>query len=317
MRSLRNLIGLCLAVTLFACAATTYIEKPAMQGKVPPAIDTVQPEQQVIPRSFETAIAAPANEQYDLDKDIIRDGRSDKTAAPGVSAEKINRFSSAYRHAGRPRIAVFFNRSLSDEVREWQTDSRSVVSGSGETITKTDATTKTVKGPVSRYEQKHLGLGGDRGQTAETDMWVIENEFSQPLLQSGAILIDRATILRLTASKRGEDNAYEPVAVKKIEMDALLNKADIFIEILLLRTKSNPPGFEYRAVAKEVKTGRILANVTSLQKDKKEPRKKIIASERGYEIVADTHGDVFDSKDGARFLAAGMMDSLATIWSRR
>lgn len=319
MRVPHNLLILLLAGTVSACAPT-YVERTSPQGKVPPLGDIIHPETEDLPRSFADTPTF-TGEQIALDGTIVRGNRSEKPGPADFTTETMNRFSTAYRYAGKPRMAVFFNRALSEEVQEWKTADRKVVSGSGVAISKTDNTTRTIKGPVSQYDQTHLEVGGDRPAEPEADMWAIENAFSQPLLSAGAILIDRTTIMRLTAVRHGQGDAYEPITVKKIEMEALVNHADIFVEILLLRSKSAPQGVEYRAVAKEVRTGKVLANVTSLNKSLRNnaQRKKVVTTDSGYEIVSesDTPDKAADFKDGSKRIALDMMNSLTERWVRQ
>ena len=91
------------------------------------------------------------------------------------------------------------------------------------------------KGPggVSEYAQTHLS-DKKRISPEEDWMWEFEDGFLNPFIDIGVNIVDRATIMRLTAADSGQQgSAYNPIAVKKIEMDSLKGKADLFIEILI------------------------------------------------------------------------------------
>ena len=85
------------------------------------------------------------------------------------------------------------------------------------------------------------------------------------LLASGVQLVDRATVMRLLASDIDvAKDSTGMLSVKKIETDALKGKVDIFIEILAIPSIEPGRRYDYRAVAKQLKTGQVIATVTTL-----------------------------------------------------
>jgi hypothetical protein len=233
-----------------------------------------------------------------------------------LSAGTVERFKRAYSSKKSPRIAVLLNRQLSDEVREWVTDSRLVVAGGY-------SETRTVPGKEPEKTDVAGGISGSSQQQAESGarpspnerwMWAFEDGFIQPFLQSGAKTVDRATIVRLAAASPGQqDSAYAPIAVKKVEMDALKGYADIFVEILISRSVSSLYGYEFKASAKEVNTGIIVANVTSLRwrpEDRKQ--REVYATSHGYEVVDSIK--IPPVQDIASDLAVDLMNAMAKAW---
>jgi hypothetical protein len=255
--------------------------------------------------------------------------REDQSPAPAASEDtkpnKFDRatvlpdFDRAYKAAGSPRLAVFFNRTLSDEVREWRTDIRGVVAISGDVTASDGEKRSTFKGPggISAYAQTHVENDTLRAYPAdESWKWRFEQGFLDPLIDARARVVDRATIMRLEAAASGrQGSAYNPMAVKKVEMDALLGKADLFVEILVQRDPQSDVGYVFKATAKEVKTGFVLANVTSLDWDYRPVQKKIIATDRGYEITSEPLDAQLPGIDVvADDLSLALMRSLANRW---
>jgi hypothetical protein len=261
------------------------------------------------------ALKAPVHaEQYNFDHSIMRDTG---VAAKSESAGTINKFADAYKSHSRPRVAIFLNRTLSDDVREWKTDKRAVIAGNGSIKSSAESLLHyredSITGPVAAYEQEHNGVGEARNNASETNVWAFENGFIQPFLKAGVNLVDRATILRLLAQKADQGFKDDVIETKKTEMEALLNYADVYVELLVSNNPSAPTGYEYKAMAKEIKTGRILGSVTSLNWDATQERpKKIITTSKGYEIVDETK--MPSVQDISRDLAVDLMNNLMTYW---
>lgn len=320
MNCLRNFIVLSTILVAAGCS-TTYIEKPTPIAAIPAPPQIQPPQVQEIQR---TAPGDPLsgsglyNGPMTLDKNMTRDGAS--ASAGGAASGTIMRFKDAYVQAKKPRIAIFLNRTLSDDVREWNTELRVAVSGDG-AISKTretlaGRTEETVKGNVAVAGQTALNPGATGGRISpkESYMWPFEDGFMQQFLRGGAVLVDRAAILRLTS--RETSQKFDAIEAKKIEMNALLNYADIFIELLITRSPSAPSGYEFRATAKEVQTGRILANATSLNWDADQARpKKVITTSAGYEIVDDSSFPKVQVL--SRDLALDLMNMLTAAWGGR
>jgi hypothetical protein len=301
-----------LALFLFS-GCIKYIEKPTPTSSVPPPPAQIQPPQvQEIPRYQPNELPAPNPTQLVLDSTITREGAVGISAGvqPGVSM----RFKDAYSRASKPKMAVFVNRTLSDDVREWNTGARIAASGDGSTTTSQSTpfgkTEETVKGDKSLAVQTSLDVSPQRSGPRETYIWEFENGFMQPLVRSGAILVDRATILRLTS--RSVSQKYDPIETKKNEMEALVNYADVIVEILITRSPSAPSGYEFKAVAKELKNGRILAMVTSLNWDKANRPHKVRATDKGYEILEDR--SMPRIVDLSQNLAQDLMNELTSTW---
>ena len=233
-------------------------------------------------------------------------------AAQGV----IQSFAKVYPVKGCPRVALFLNRALSDDVREWRSDAR--LSATGEKAkTRAEAGNKgrqtvVVAGKALRIEQP--ADSGDRPSPDESWIWAFEDGFIQPFLEAKTNVVDRATILRLTAAKEGRRTDAASVAPKTIEMNALKDAADLFVEVMVSRSPSSLYGYEFKASAKEVKTGRIMANVTSLRWRPEDRRARLVLAGRtDYEVIEGIRIPPVD--EVARDLAVDLMNAMIRAWS--
>jgi hypothetical protein len=234
-----------------------------------------------------------------------------------VSKGTIIHFERIYAANKHPRIAVFLNRSLSDEIREWQSDSRVVISEEKykeKSNTKQEKESSLKKDATSVSIEKSTDSKNRISSPDEQWMWSFENGFMQPFMQAKAKLIDRATILRLIATKTDKKIDAQSISVKQAEMEALKGYADIFVEILVSRAPSSLYGYELKATAKEVNTGRIIANVTSLRWKESDLRKRrVIATEKGYKVVEQKLLPPLE--DIASNLAIELMNALIQTWN--
>jgi len=258
-----------------------------------------------------------------------------------LSAGMVTRFKRAYAAEKCPRIAIFLNRKLSDEVRQWRTSSRLVVSGELDRVSasrgaaaaagKIDraaarkATALVAEkvevegGPGPVYAQRHIDTK-KRKAPPEDWMWQFEESFLREFLDVKAIVVDRPTIMRLAAAQSGrQGDPHELLSLKTVEMKALQEKADAFVEILVRRNSRAKIGYEFRASVKEVSTGRILANVTSLRWKQEElddlVARKYKATSRGYVLVSEGKFPMLDRAAGK--LALDVMGALARTWERQ
>jgi hypothetical protein len=275
-------------------------------------------------------------------------------AGTKVDQDTIQNFAELYIAKGSPKIAVFINRSLSDEVREWRGVERVVMSGEGERVSVSKTSDLPV--PTLPMETRQAGaeaegqqpvvvtvppLGGvgssaevegsedkKRSMTAQSQqyleeekrsqpdgawLWTFEEGMLEPFLQANANLIDRATAMRLVASTTTDGNEPRVTSPKQIEMDALKNYADLFIEMLVTPSGSSLYGYDLKASAKEVPTGRILANVTSVDLKGRSRRSAVFSPESTeYPLLGKL--SPASAKKLGRDLAIAVMEHLIRTW---
>lgn len=198
-------ISTLLLTTSFGCAIkenTEYLDKPAPPSSAipPPSPTMVMPVEKPLERfvTVDEAIKAEEMAKGNAEVDL---------------SQNIQKFSTVYKAKNRPRIAIFLNRTLSDEVREWKTAERQVKSGDGSMTTVTsdifgNRRTTELKREFATYRQMHSEGDGERVNPDERYVWIFEDSFVDPFLNAGTVLIDRATIMRLVVA-RG-DNRVVP-----------------------------------------------------------------------------------------------------------
>ncbi len=344
--SLFRSIAMIMPLMLVGCVTKVVHEETTPGGSVPPA--QVAPDTRApLGRSSPAAAIGrlvPSSGQEDVEHYGAK-------GSPGSSTgmEIIDRFATAYLAAGAPRIAVFLNRELSADVREWRSEARLVVSGSGSlkaeaaavgvshaTAPGTSATSVAGEGAIVEGQSDGDGASiaaqqfqheSARSAPSEEWMWKFEEGFLRPLIEANAKMIDRATIMRLSADYEAVDDKHNPASVKKVEIDALKNHAEIYVELLVTASSESPYGYVFRCVAKEVDTGIIVANVTSIpieeprlvatmggvaerQRAAGTTREIIVETEEGFEVQVD----VPPLRVASESLALELMAALTQRW---
>jgi hypothetical protein len=182
-------------------------------------------------------------------------------------------FARAYRARQSPRIALFWNRHFDDRLSEWR--------GGVRVTTTEDVQLDAVRRPYDRGQGlAALHDGGEdsmgirlQGRSAtqldvpnlapsghrlpETTEFELRSGFTQAMIEAGAVLVDRAAIMRLAQHRHG----VGAVDSQHIETSALLGHADLLIEVVLGPSRRAPLDMTCQVNVKEVATGRIVASV--------------------------------------------------------
>ncbi len=298
---MKALARLSVLVTALAAACTTEYSSPTPRGTVP-AVPLPQ------------AVVDPSR-LYTTPEEIVPFVAGDRDGIPTESGDSIiRRFDDAYAHEKRPRLAVYLNRALSDDVGEWHSDARIVVGSHASTIEKKGG--KVVESEESDVEVvaavQRRAPQDSRANPEETWMWEFEDGFTRPLLTGRARLVDRTLMLRLASAKASDQRPDKVPSVQRIEMDALKTHADVLVELLVARSSRAAYGYEFRATAKEVHTGILLANVSSLHwSAQSQTRRSYEATDQGY-VAQDTLPPLHEV---AGRLSLELMASLSDCWS--
>lgn len=310
------------SLLLTGCTNVQYLDRPAPPGNpVPPPIATAPTVAQEIARTPSGQILRQESNQQDYRtiSDQLREPEATApvayTQAPGYS------FQKAYVAQGSPRIAIFLNRNLSGEVRQWSTQNKLTTAGSGKisasgaSFSQAEAGAVKGEGNQTVYAQQYMDEQSQNFLPRE-DLWLIENGFIQPFMDTNTKLVDRSTIMRLAAATDPETrNSDYLISPKLIEMKSLAQYADIFIELLVTREPAQPTGFFMKASAKEIKSGRILATVTTLTWDwdaLQAQSEQAVATASGYEFQTNKISIPLDYASG--LLAGQLMTELQNRW---
>jgi hypothetical protein len=256
--------------------------------------------------------AAPAAAQYRADVPAVLTPPP-PPASPLAMASRA--FRERYARQGSPRIILFWNRVLSDEVQSQYADRVSVTTTSREAA---------VAGPVGwtgygtaagRVETldaaatKERIREGSRDSMAEAADWRVETAFNRAFIDNGARFVDRSVAIRATA--HGRRLGATP-NVQDIEMSALVGKADLMMEVLQTPDSRSPVGYGFRVEVKDVRTGRILATATSNGDGLQQGPGAMVATRHGFVRSAPA---AISLEDVGEALAADVMGSLSARWS--
>lgn len=227
-------------------------------------------------------------------------------------------FSSAYRAAGSPRMAVYFNRELSEEVREWipgyqqlRVTSNQTASVTGPNLQTADASYSSDR-TATLTTRQYVDASGRRVDPSEEWTWQFEDAITQVFLSAGANVVDRAMMFRQAAHKNpNSQGADGSISITQNEMSALNGFADILVEVKVTRSAS-ALGYDFRATGKNIKTGQIIASAyLNGEGDQREQR--YVATANGYEKQYTTPLTVdYISRE----LALKLMQSMAPQLSR-
>lgn len=194
---------------------------------------------------------------------IVHDAAKMITEAPAVQSEPSDvgiisgirsDFQQAHTGAGRPTLAVFWNRQLDDQLSQWYTGSRTISThnnywkGEGFTATQERLDVET------RFD--------DRPQPNELAGFEFDSGFTRTLLGTGVSLVDRSAIMRLTHSDAAEvADGIIAADYQQIEIDALKGYADLIAEILFV--EGGESELVFLVTIKEVATGQIVTKFRS------------------------------------------------------
>ncbi len=263
-------------------------------------------------------------------------GKDDAQAAN----DNLARFRAAYEAQGRPRLALYWNRALGDTLSEWYGTERVLVTGTGDSSGQggPDGGGWNAAGSQqwSIEPQRRAAPGQGRLQQSETWEWEFQDGLLAPLLESNVIVLDRGAITHLAAADRPPGGIG---GERVLEAAALRGMADLLVEVLTAPSWRSTTGYELHARLIEVRTGRILANINSRHMKGWGRPHDYLASEEGFEKLADMDEESFGPEDEDRkYLASeegfskrrkppkprkvgeqlsyNIMDGLLKAWSR-
>jgi len=229
----------------------------------------------------------------------------------------VERFRTAYRQGGAPRMAIYFNRELSDEVREW-------VPGDHHKLTTAHSQSASFNslqtGPVSAQgsasatveSQSRYAIGdtGKRPDMRESWHWQFEEAITAALLDGGANVVDRAVIFRQMARQAPQTAGLDgSMSTTLNEISALDKYADVLIEMKVTRSATDF-GYDFRAVAKRVQTGQIIGTAF-VNGDQVQHHGGALASASGYALRPNTY---LTLEQVSRELTLKLMQSLSSQW---
>ncbi|HWV60565.1 MAG TPA: hypothetical protein VN034_07925 [Sphingopyxis sp.] len=261
-------------------------------------------------------VALPAFAQY-------RDGMPPvieaPVAAPVIGTDPLSpaAFHDAYSRAGRPRLVIFWNRELTDQLatqsdrivqveRSMSAASAAGISADGRRAGRTDRSDSVETLRVGTRE-----VDGERPIAALTNStdWAVMSGFNSRLQSAGVLLVDRAVALRaLAAASTAEDRQDR----QTIETKALADKAEIILTVMQTPQSGTPLGAAFLVEAKRVNSGEILATVSDTGEPPPAKPGRFVAGANGFVREAPRAPT---AEEIGRELADRLMARLATNWN--
>jgi hypothetical protein len=233
----------------------------------------------VPPYQAPAKVAPPVRDGQDADVSFDKTVRADPFKP---REDLVQQFSAAYDKGGRPRLAFYWNRQLTDTLAQWYSDSRTITTGKTANSTEGDLTLKQSGSSQNTVETQRRAMDdSSRSRQAETWEWEFQDGFLAPFLQANAIVVDRTAIMRIMGA------GAEEIDPRTVEVMALQNMADLLVEVLVADSAKASTGYELRARILDVRTGRILAMVNSRGLKEWQQQDKATATARGFELPDD------------------------------
>ncbi|MDB6167048.1 MAG: hypothetical protein JWQ83_2188 [Lacunisphaera sp.] len=277
-------------------------------------VDPKTKEQDVAPGRVVSA--APAANSMDaapapMHPDAYAINAGDASGTTAMSS--LNRFTKAYADAGSPRVAILYNQTFANQIQSWTMESKNVFqefsganieaqgsrvsavdSTNGGAIAATNSASSVTGAAVTRSEtyNEYHGSSNRRGFGSEYAQWTFEEGFSKPFLAAGVKIVDSSLVMQTTGRNEGAASDKQHVSDVNLNVDALKAHADWLIEVLMVPDGRAATGYLFRATAKRLSDGQILASSMSSLDDFKRSREKtkVVAAEGGYKFVADDSG---------------------------
>jgi len=221
--------------------------------------------------------AAPmmASPQKPLTEDDLRN----EANAPqrSESAESIiERFKSGFGRSN-PRIAVFWNRDFSEQVSDWASTRRIVVSGKGHLQGEVPDGKVRLDGDGSQAAQAEFRSAGHSGKSAPA--FDLQAGFVSQMGAAGVRVLDRTAIMRITdnALEKGDFSRLSPDQAR-LEMRALGEHADYLLEL------SQVTGKEFHIRVLDISNGAVQTMLNSNgQPPESDKDRRWVATDHGFE----------------------------------
>jgi hypothetical protein len=268
-------------------------------------------------------IATPASAQSPY-RDGVPDVLTAPPPPPTLEDTTLGRFRSAYEARKRPRIAIFWNRALSDQTASHDRTETRIADRGGNGSTTLTKSTNGPTGTMTLAETKgnssntrtittttHPDAEPPRPGLAESPDFSAEAAFTQAFIQVGGQMIDRNVAMRTTAA--GEGGRGRPDQ-QQAEARALIGKSDLLMEVLETPDPRGAVGFKWRLKITDIKSGRIVADFVTAGYPQDQMRAQWTAGgPKGFQKVTPQ----FSVDDVGRRVAVETMRTLLASWGGR
>jgi hypothetical protein len=212
-------------------------------------------------------VPAAANDLYRPGDGVVLQPAAPRASEP---VDPVPAFAKAYARAGRPRIVLYWNRSLSSAI---QSDHFSRTTNEVSASARANAS-EVQAGRTTRYDihgrlngsqtiTTSQGVVGDNTGRAmplsERDAAMLEATFMSSIAKAGVNFVDRTMIIRAMAAAEHPTDA-EP---RLNETRSLINYADLLLQVILVSDYEAPLGSGFRISLTDIGTGEKLMTLYS------------------------------------------------------
>jgi hypothetical protein len=205
------------------------------------------------------AAAAPTFAQFRPDQPPVLAPPTQTSPDDGTAI--MESFRQKYATAHNPRIALFWNRELTDHLARQILQTSATTSNKSESSTATgDATSKSTdkrEQAVTSTTNSQASLDDNQRESLDprTDA-LLRTAFLETMRQAGVRFIERSLMVRNAAA--GEK---APIDDQLNEMKALQQQADWLMQIVLVRDAHAPLGFSYRIAVEDIKSQALITEL--------------------------------------------------------
>jgi len=255
--------------------------------------------------------AAPACAQY-------RIGQPEVLAPPAQMPAPTARyaFAAAYARAGKPPIAVLWDRALTDTLSSnydlvaqsssaSATEAGAGISRDGHHL---HSSSSEIHSSVSRLGTREVAPARAERVLSEDEDWTLEAAFVSRLREAGARLVDRNVAMRTTAAAGTPASRSDR---QTIETRALSGKAKLLLEVQQTLDPHTPFGVRFRIQIKDLSSGAILAMVAGDGSPPPRGPGRFVAGPQGFEREAVPGPTI---EDAGTQLAEQTLSALASQW---
>jgi hypothetical protein len=203
--------------------------------------------------------------------------------APSVPAPRdvVGPFRASYEAAGRPRIVLFWNVAFDDET---ETVRQAIETTNRDGTQRTNSLHKQTSGPAGAAQliedqtdnrekvervttHREIDPAKQSSLLSDRNSAQLESTLRQQLQNAGVRLLDRAASIRLTEAEK--DRAG--VDPKLIETDAVMDRAELLLEIIMVKDADAPLGAAFKVAVTELKSGEQIASLYTLARPELPP----------------------------------------------
>jgi hypothetical protein len=213
---------------------------------------------------------------------------------PSSIPDVIAPFKSQYQAAGEPRILLFWNVSFDDATETNRENVDTTRRTSTDSATGLDKQTNGPAGNATLHESDDKKsetierVTGSRlvdpakqpnGLTSRNAV-ELETAFREHLQSAGVRLMNRSASIRLTQA----DKDRERVDPKLIEADAVLAKADLLLEVVMVPDQSTPLGAGFKITMTDIKSGaEVFSIYTAARPEIPQLPSRYVVTDSGFE----------------------------------